>query len=107
MPKQPPPADVAELGQRYPEVWHAFNALAAACHDHGGPLDEKSRRVAKLGIAIGMRHEGAMHSAVRQALDAGMTADEIRHVAMLAVTTIGWPAAHAALTWIEDVVGES
>lgn len=103
MAKQPP-AQLTDLSKHYPEVWSAFTALADACHDKGGPLDEKSRRLAKLGIAIGIRHEGAVHSAVRHALSSGITADEIRHVALLAVTTIGWPAAHAALTWIEDVI---
>ena len=35
----------------------------------------------------------------------GLSPDELRHVAILAVTTLGWPSAMAALTWIEDVVG--
>ena len=103
MAKQPP-AQLIDLSQQYPEIWSAFGALADACHEKGGPLDEKSRRIAKLGIAIGLRHEGAVHSAVRHALGSGIAPDEIRHVALLAVTTIGWPAAHAALTWIEDVI---
>jgi alkylhydroperoxidase/carboxymuconolactone decarboxylase family protein YurZ len=97
------PEQVAGVRASYPEVWDAFIKLAEACHDKGGPLDEKSRKLAKLGIAIGYRHEGAVHSAVRQALDAGLTIDELRHVAILAVTTVGWPAARAALTWIDDV----
>lgn len=98
------PAQLSDLAEHYPEIWAAFTRLADACHEHGGPLDEKSRRLAKLGIAIGMRQEGAVHSAVRQAIASGMSADEIRHVALLAVTTLGWPAAHAAFTWIEDVI---
>jgi alkylhydroperoxidase/carboxymuconolactone decarboxylase family protein YurZ len=103
MAKQPP-AQLNDLSQQYPEVWSAFTALAEACHDKGGPLDEKTRRLTKLGIAIGMRHEGAVHSAVRHALGSGITPEEIRHVAVLAITTIGWPAAHAAMTWIDDVI---
>jgi alkylhydroperoxidase/carboxymuconolactone decarboxylase family protein YurZ len=103
MAKQPP-AQLTDLSRQYPEVWSAFTALAEACHENGGPLDEKARRVAKLGIAIGMRHEGAVHSAVRHAIASGVSPEEIRHVALLAVTTLGWPAAHAALTWIEDVI---
>jgi hypothetical protein len=31
----------------------------------------------------------------------------MRHVALLAVTTIGWPAAYAAMTWIEEAVEDS
>jgi hypothetical protein len=40
------------------------------------------------------------HSAVRRALDSGIKRDELDHVATLAITTIGWPAAHATMTWI-------
>ena len=43
-----PPAQLTALAEKYPEVWTAFTALADACHENGGPLDEKSRRMAKL-----------------------------------------------------------
>ncbi len=97
------PKQVAGVRAQYPAVWDAFSKLAETCHDQGGPLDEKSRRIAKLAIAIGLRHEGAVHSAVRQALAAGLTREELLHVAVLAITTVGWPSARAAMTWIEDV----
>jgi len=98
------PKSVTSFASRYPEIWSAFSALAEACHEKGGPLDEKSRRIAKLAMAIGMRQEGAVHSAVRQALEVGLSPDELIHVALLAITTIGWPNAQAALSWIEDVL---
>ena len=103
--KEQPPAQLKGFEKDYPEVWRTFTALADACHESGGPLDEKSRRLVKLAIAVGARHEGAVHSAVRQALASGATRDELRHVAVLAITTIGWPSAHAALTWIDDLAG--
>jgi len=31
---------------------------------------------------------------------------EMVHVAILAFTTIGWPSAYAAMTWIQDVVSK-
>lgn len=99
------PKSVVEFEKSYPAVWEAFTALGEQCHTAGGPLDEKTRRLAKLGIAIGLRHQGAVHSATRHALRAGLAPEEIRHVAVLAITTIGWPAAYAALTWIEDILG--
>lgn len=97
------PDQVAKLSKEFPEIWDAFTRLAETCHDRGGPLDERSRKLAKLAIAIGHRHEGAVHSAVRHALAAGIPRAELLHVALLAITTIGWPAARAALTWIDDV----
>jgi hypothetical protein len=39
-------------------------------------------------------------------LTEGIDADQMRHVALLAVTTIGWPSAIARLSWIEDIVTE-
>jgi len=98
------PDSVRQFRKEYPEVWDAFADLGAACHEKGGPLDEKTRRLVKLGLAIGNRHEGAVHSAVRHALEAGCTKQELMHVAILAVTTAGWPQAYAAMTWISDSV---
>ena len=97
------PAQLEDVREQFPEVWQAFQRLAEACHDRGGPLDEKSTKLAKLAIAIGHRHEGAVHSAARQAIAAGLSREELNHVAILAITTIGWPAARAALSWIDDV----
>ena len=97
------PRQAAAIRDRFPAIWEAFSTLAGACHEKGGPLDERSRRLAKLAIAIGHRHEGAVHSAARQALSTGIAREELYHVVLLAITTIGWPAARAALSWIDDV----
>jgi alkylhydroperoxidase/carboxymuconolactone decarboxylase family protein YurZ len=37
------PDSVPRLRRQYPKVWEAFSALGAACHEDGGPLDEKDR----------------------------------------------------------------
>jgi len=100
----PVPPSVADFRTKYPEVWDAFAALAGKCHEAGGPLDEKTRRLVKLGIAIGARHEGAVHSATRHALEAKSTPEELFHAAILAITTLGWPSAYAAMTWINDTI---
>jgi alkylhydroperoxidase/carboxymuconolactone decarboxylase family protein YurZ len=98
-----PPQQLKSFEKEYPQVWQSFTQLAQACHE-SGPLDEKTRRLVKLAIAIGLRQEGAVHSAVRQAVETGITTAELRQVAVLSITTIGWPGAHAAITWIEDVI---
>jgi len=99
--RQPLPPSIAKFREKHPQVWDAFAKLGEACHETG-PLEEKTRRLVKLAMAIALRHEGAVHSATRNALGAGVTREELEHVAVLAITTIGWPAANAALTWIED-----
>jgi 4-carboxymuconolactone decarboxylase len=98
-----PPLQVQQFEGKYPEIWKDFSEFTDKCHD-GGPLDEKSRRILKIGISIGAGLEGGLHSAVRHALAAGISADEISHAAVLAISTIGFPASMRALTWIEDCI---
>jgi AhpD family alkylhydroperoxidase len=85
----------------YPKIWQAYDRLGAAVHDRG-PLDKKNRELLKVGMAIGARLEGAVHSHTRRALEAGATAQEIYHVVLLGLTTLGFPHTIAALTWVED-----
>lgn len=99
------PKKLKKFEKQYPEVWAAFQALGAACHEKSGPMNEKTRRLVKLGIAIGSQHEGAVHSAARQALKSGARKEEILQAALLAITTVGWPAAYAAMTWIVEEIG--
>jgi len=87
----------------YPEVWEAYENLGAKCHE-SGPLDERTRRLVKLGIAIGARLEGGVHAHTRLAKAYGISKEEILHVAILAITTIGFPSTIAAITWIRDVI---
>ena len=95
------PRPVERFKDDYPEVWAAFNALGDQCHE-AAPLDEKTRRLVKLAIAVGAGLEGGTHSAVRNALAAGVSPEEIKSVAILAVTTLGFPSSMRALTWITD-----
>lgn len=100
------PSSVQEFEKQFPEVGKAFAALGEACHENGGPLDERTRRLVKLGIAIASQHEGAVHSATRHALESGVSPQELLHVAILAITTIGWPSAYAGITWVRDVLSK-
>ena len=83
----------------------AHNALGAAL-TNAGPLETRLVHLVKLGIGIGMQHEGAVHAHTRQALDAGWSADELRHAAVLAASTLGWPRMIAAFMWVEDELRE-
>jgi alkylhydroperoxidase/carboxymuconolactone decarboxylase family protein YurZ len=92
--------------KEYPKVWKAFQKLGDECHG-AGPLDARTRRLVKVGIAAGAGSQGAVHSAVRNALTDGISPDEIRHVILLSITTIGFPNGQAALSWAEDLMGKS
>ena len=91
--------------QRHGEVIAAYEGLGRACRS-AGPLDGRTAALVKLGIAVGSRLEGAVHSHVRRSLEAGASIDACRHVVLLATTTIGFPAMMAALSWVEDVAAE-
>src|SRR3972149_583642 len=92
-----------EVGQRAGPSQGQGEPLGGHCHP-AGPLDERTRRLVKLGIAIGARLEGAVHSHTKRAVEGGISEDEIIHVALLAITTIGFPSTIAAITWIKDVL---
>jgi 4-carboxymuconolactone decarboxylase len=102
--KRPPlPKTVESFSASFASVWQAFQKLGEECHG-AGPLDERVRRLVKVGIAAAAQSEGAMHSAVRHAKAAGISADEIRHAIVLSITTIGFPHAMAAMSWADDVL---
>ncbi len=98
------PARFLNFKSKYPAVAKAYESLGTACHS-SGPLDEKTRALVKLAISVGARLEGGAHSHVRKAIDAGATVEELHHVALLAIQTIGFPPAMAAMSWIDDIVG--
>lgn len=97
------PDVLREFAAKYPRVWEAYNRLGEAT-TQAGPLDERTQRLVKLAIAIGAGREGAVHSHARRALKAGIAPEELIHVGLLAITTIGWSGAFAAITWIMDVL---
>src|SRR5690349_4414136 len=97
------PSTHLNFRETYPEIAKAYEQLGKSTQEWG-PLDKKTRELVKLGIAVGNRHEGGVHSHTRRALDAGATQEEIRHVVLMALTTVGFPSMIAALTWVEDIL---
>jgi len=98
-----PPSGAGKFATRYPDAWKAYQELGKAA-SQAGPLGEMSRRLLKLALSIGARSEGAVHSHTRQALEEGIPPEEIRQVCVMAITTLGFPAAMAALSWVDDVI---
>ncbi len=96
------PSGAGEIARAYPEVWAAYAALGKACAE-AGPLDRRTARLVKLALAIGAPSEGAVHSHTRRAMADGISPEELKHVALLAIPTLGLPQAAKGLTWIEDV----
>lgn len=88
------------LRATHPDVVRAYESLGEATR-RAGPLTDTEAALVKLGIAAGARIEGAVHSHVRRALEAGASAEAIRHVGLLAITTLGFANAMAVRAMIE------
>ena len=95
------PEFLQKVVDRYPEVWKKYGDLSQAVGSVKG-LDERSQKLVKLAVAIGAGRQGAVHSHARRCKRAGFSAEELYHAALLAITTIGWSGAIAALSWIDD-----
>jgi AhpD family alkylhydroperoxidase len=100
------PSFYTQFREQFPEVARAYDALGDATRQ-AGPLDARTAELVKLALAAAARLEGGVHSHARRALAAGATPEELRHVAVLAITTLGFPAAMAARAQIEDVLTKS
>lgn len=97
------PSRYLKFKEDYFEMFSAYERLGKSSVDVG-PLDQKQIAIIKLGIALGARLEGAVHSHCRKALEAGLKPEEIRHAVLLSVTTIGFPSMMAGLSWVDDVI---
>ncbi|WP_135469011.1 carboxymuconolactone decarboxylase family protein [Crenalkalicoccus roseus] len=96
------PAAAGEVAEAYPEIYRAYAALGEACAK-AGPIDPRAQRLVKLALAIGAWSEGGVHSHCRRALEEGIPKEALKQVALMAIPTLGFPKAVAALTWVEDI----
>jgi 4-carboxymuconolactone decarboxylase len=100
-----PPKTYQTFVDEFPKVAAALEKLGEEANTHGA-IDSKSVRLIKLGMAIAARLEGAVYADVKKALAAGASRDEIRQVAVLAITSVGLPSAMAGLAWIDKMLAE-
>ncbi|OQX16097.1 MAG: alkylhydroperoxidase [Desulfobulbaceae bacterium A2] len=87
----------------YPQIQKQYQELATSCRE-SGPLDVKAQSLVKLGIAIGANSRGGVMSSVRKALEAGATAEEIRHAVLMSLTPTGFPNMIVAMEWASEVL---
>lgn len=64
-------------------------------------LDERTRQLVKLAIAVGGRLEGAVRSHTWQAKERGISEAELDHVVLLSLATIGLSSMVAARSWVK------
>jgi len=97
------PENFRKFQSTYPAVADAYDRLEEQCNA-AGPLDERTRRLVKLGIAIGASAPGAVRSHARRALEAGISPADLRHAVALGLTTVGLPTTVAAMIWVNEVL---
>ncbi len=99
------PETYERMKRQYPELTDRYEALGLAAKD-AGPLDAPTAALVKLALCFGAGLEGAAHSSVRKALAAGCTPQQLHHMALLGIPTLGWPAMVRANSWVDDIVNK-
>lgn len=105
MAKRSKPKFYNEVLKRHPDVFKALEKLGKATRA-AGPIDVRTAHLVHLAAAAAIRSEGAVHSHTRRAIEAGVSAKEIRHALIMLLSTIGMPSVVAAMSWAEDVLEE-
>lgn len=95
-----PPKTYRTFVETYPELGQAWDLIHRA--GDKGPIDERTARLIKLGVAMGAMRQGAVHSGVRKAKAMGISMDELRQVVALAAGTLGLPSTVAVFSWLDD-----
>ncbi len=93
------------LSQKHQDIASAVEELGKAVKQ-AGPIDAKNAQLIQLAAAASIRSEGAVHSHTRRAMEAGANKDEIHHAILLLTSTIGFPTVIAALSWVDDILGQ-
>lgn len=106
MAKREVPEHFLSISERFPEITHSLESLKRALRQ-AGPLDAKTTHLIQVAAAAGIQSHGALHSHVRQALEAGASREEVYHSVLLLIGTIGFPRVAAAISWIDDILQEN
>lgn len=100
------PEKFVNFKKDFPEVYSSYEKLGEIINN-SSKLDNKTRLLSKLAIAIGAGLEGAVHSHTRKALEGGCSKEEIHSVVLLSLTTIGFPSMMRAMTWVDDILNSN
>lgn len=96
-----PPKFYTDFLKKYPAVGAQYERLGDAVHNQG-PLNVRERALVKLAISGSHLFHSALKSHIKKAVGAGVTRNEIEHVAILLLPTVGFPTMMAMLGIIED-----
>ncbi|WKZ61378.1 MAG: carboxymuconolactone decarboxylase family protein [Cyclobacteriaceae bacterium] len=99
MPK--PPRFYEQFVKKYPAVAKSYEAMGDAVHGLG-PLDDRDRALIKLAISGSHLYSSAFKAHIRKAVASGLSRDEIEHLVLLFLPTVGFPTMMAAMGIVEE-----
>lgn len=100
-PTTKPPKFYREFVKKYPVVGETYEALGDAVH-HQGPLNDRERALVKLAISGSNLYQSAFKAHIRKAVAVGIRREEIEHLALLMLPTVGFPTMMVLMGIIED-----
>lgn len=92
------------IRERFPEYGSALSNLGESVRNCG-PINEKTSHLIQLAASTAIRSEGGVHSHARRAIENGASAEEVYQALLLLTSTIGFPNVAAAISWVDDIVG--
>ena len=96
------PKPYARFGAQFPAILAKNEELGTFVHEHGGPIDEKTRWLIKLGISAASRHQTGVTTHAKRARQAGATDAEILHALLLVIPTCGFPTFMEAYNQLQE-----
>lgn len=103
MPK--PPRFYEEFVKKYPTVAGKYEELGDAVHGIG-PLSDRDRALIKLAISGSHLYSSAFKAHIRKAIASGISREEIEHLVLLFLPTVGFPTMMAAMGIVEEQLQE-
>jgi 4-carboxymuconolactone decarboxylase len=79
------------LIEHHPDIYEAYSQFGKTLHEHGGPLDAKTRWLVKVATSSALGLGKAQITHMTKALEAGCSAEELEHAILLVAPTAGFP----------------
>ncbi len=96
-----PPKFYEQFFKKYPLIAGKYEELGDAVHDLG-PLTERDRALIKMAISGSHLYRSAFKAHIRKAIASGISREEIEHLVLLFLPTVGFPTMMAAMGIAEE-----
>jgi 4-carboxymuconolactone decarboxylase len=101
-----PPKFYEQFVKKYPQVAGKYEELGDAVHGLG-PLNDRDRALIKLAISGSHLYSSAFKAHIRKAVASGITRDEIEHLVLLFLPTVGFPSMMAAMGILDEQMAKN